>query len=111
MNIEGLDFSNGFKCSDVHKFEKLNNLSINIFEFNFHQDQNKWKHKLIPFEISKNESDRVIDLLIYKNHYVFIKKLHLFLGNHNCNYVCTRCLTSYTGQKVIIKHKQRCEQQ
>ena len=24
LNIEGFDFSNGFKCSDVHKFEKLN---------------------------------------------------------------------------------------
>ena len=25
LNIDGFDFSNGFKCSDVHKFEKLNN--------------------------------------------------------------------------------------
>ena len=69
MNIEGFDFTNGFNCSDVHKFEKLNNLSINIFELNFYQDGNNWKHNLIPIEISKNdESDRVVDLLIYKNH-------------------------------------------
>ena len=38
LNIEGFDFSNGFKCSDVKKFEKLNNLSINIFELRFSQD-------------------------------------------------------------------------
>ena len=38
LNIEGFDFSNGFKCSDVKKFEKLNNLSINIFELSFYQD-------------------------------------------------------------------------
>ena len=25
-NIIGFDFTNGFKCSDVHRFEKLNNL-------------------------------------------------------------------------------------
>ena len=31
LNIVGFDFTNGFKCSDVHKFEKLNNLSENIF--------------------------------------------------------------------------------
>ena len=69
MNIEGFDFTNGFKCSDVHKLEKLKNLSINIFELNFYQDGNNWKHNLIPIEISKNdESDRVVDLLIYKNH-------------------------------------------
>ena len=43
VNIQGFDFSKGFKCSDVHKFEKLNSLSINIFELSFYPDQNKWK--------------------------------------------------------------------
>ena len=74
LNIQDFNFTNGFKCSDVHKFKKLNNLSVNIFELIFYQDQNQWKHKLIPIEISKNDSDRVIDLAIYKNHYVLIKK-------------------------------------
>ena len=60
LNIEGFDFSNGFRCSDMYRFEKINNLSINIYELNF--DQNKYK--LIPIEISKNKSDKVIDLLI-----------------------------------------------
>ena len=27
-----------------------------------------------PIEVGKNDSDRVIDLLIYKNHKLFIKK-------------------------------------
>ena len=45
LNIQGFDFTNGFKCSDVHKFIDLNNLSVNIFELNFYQEQNKWKHK------------------------------------------------------------------
>ena len=83
LNINGFDFTNGYRCSDVHKFNELNNLSLNIFELNFYQDQNKWKHKLIPIEISKNNSFRVIDLAIYKNHYVLIKKLEVFLGDHN----------------------------
>ena len=82
LNIEGFDFSNGFKCSDMYKFEKLNNLSINIYELGF--DQNKYK--LIPIEISKNESDKIIDLLIYKNHYVLIKKLNVFIGKRDCRY-------------------------
>ena len=34
-NFEGLNFPNGFNCSDVHLFEKLNSLSIDIFELNF----------------------------------------------------------------------------
>ena len=41
----------------------------------FYQDQNKWKHELVPVEISKNESDRFIDPIIYKNHYALIKKI------------------------------------
>ena len=32
FNIEGFDFTNGFRCNDVHMFEKINNLCINIFE-------------------------------------------------------------------------------
>ena len=41
LSIDGFDFSNGFKCSDLLRFEKLNNLSISIFQQNFYQDQVK----------------------------------------------------------------------
>ena len=109
LNINGFDFTRGFKCSDVHKFNELNNLSVNIFELNFHQDQNKWKHKIIPIEISKNESDRVIDLAIYKNHYVLIKKLDVVLGDHNKKYICRRCLDSYTSENMLMFRKPKCE--
>ena len=68
LNVQGFDFTNGFKCSDVHKFNKLNNLSVIIFELKFYQDQNQWKHKLIPIEVSKKILNRVIDYAIYKNH-------------------------------------------
>ena len=60
-NIQGFDFTNGFKCSDVHKFNELNNLPVIIFELNFYQDQIKWRRKLIPIEGSKNESDKIIN--------------------------------------------------
>ena len=108
LNIQYFDFTNGFKCNDVHKFNKLNKISVNIFELVFYQDHNQWKHKLIPIEISKNDSDRVIDLAIYKNHYVLIKKLNIFLGDHNKNFICRRCLNSYTSENMLIKHKQKC---
>ena len=35
LNFQNFDFTNGFKCSDVHKFNELNNLSVNIYELNF----------------------------------------------------------------------------
>ena len=86
----------------------MNNLSVIIFELKFYQDQNQWKHKLIPIEISKNYSDRVIDLAFYKNHYALIKKLDVFLGDHNKKIICRQCLSSYTSKIMLIKQKEKC---
>ena len=107
INFQGFDFTIGFKCSDVHRFNELNNLSVNIYELNFYQDGDKWKHNLIPIEISKNGSDKVVDLLIYKNHYALIKKLHVFLGDHNKSFVCRLCLNSYTCENALIEHREK----
>ena len=109
FNIDGFDFTNGFKCSDMHRCEKVINLSINIYELNFYQDCDNWRHKLIPIETSKSESDKVIDLLIYKNQYALIKKLHVFLGNHNKSFVCRQCLNSYTNENTLLNHKKNVE--
>ena len=107
--IQDFNFTNEFKCSDVHRFNEIIKLSVNIFESNFYQDQNHWKHKLVPIEISKNDVDRVIDLAIYENHYVIIKKLDVFLGDHNKKFLCRRCLNSYTNEKMLRLHKPKCE--
>ena len=109
LNIQCFDFTNGFKCSNVHKINELNNLYVNIFEIIFYQYQNQWKHKLIPIEVSKNGSDRIIDLAIYNNHYILIKKLDVFLGDHNKKIFCRRCLNSYSSENMLMKHKPKCE--
>ena len=106
LKHQGFVFTNGLKCSDVHKLENLNILFINIFELGFYQDQNTCKLKRIPIEASKHDSDRATDLLIYENHYVLFKKLHILLGNQNSNFVFRRCLNSYPSQKVLIKPEQ-----
>ena len=41
LNMGRFDFTNGFKCSNVHSFNELNNLSVNIYELNFYQDKDK----------------------------------------------------------------------
>ena len=109
LNIDGFDFTNGFRCIDVHKFVKLNNLSTNTFKLIFYQDQNKWRHKLVPIEVSKNESGKVFDIIIYKKHYALIKKLKVSLGDHHKIFICRRCLNSYTSENMLMKHKQKCE--
>ena len=108
LNIQGFDFSYGFKCNDVHRFNEWKNLSNKIFQLNFYQDQNKWRHKLITIENSKKNSDRVINLAIYKNHYILIKKIDVFLGDHNKKFICWQCLNSSTSENMLMKHKQKC---
>ena len=105
MNIQDFGFTNGFKCSDVHKIEKLTRLSIIIFLLGYHQDQIKWKHRFLHMEFFLKNSHRVVASIIYKNHYVPVEKGHVFSGNQICRFVCGRCLSSYTSQKTLIKHK------
>ena len=108
LNFQSFDFTNGFKCSDVHRFNELNKLSVIIYELKFYQDGDQWKHNIIPVEISKNESDTTIDLLFYKNHYALIKKLNVFLGDHHKNFTCRRCLNSFISENALINPKEKC---
>ena len=57
LNIDGFDFTDRFKTSDVKKFETTNKLSINIFEFKFYLEGENWKHISLPVEISNSGSD------------------------------------------------------
>ena len=109
LNIDGFHFSIGFKWSDVQKFNERNNLFKNIFEINFYQEHNNWRHNLIPIEISKYESDRIIDLAIYKNHYSLFKTLNVFLGDHNKKIICRTCFNSYTSENMLMLQKPKCE--
>ena len=107
LNITGIDFTNGMKIIDIDKFEKLNNqLSINVFEYTTDDDND---YKLVPLYIFKNiENRRIIDLILYKNHYILLKKLHVFIGKHDNSYVCRNCLSSYSVQSELITHKKLC---
>ena len=44
LNIDAFDLTNGFRYSNMHRFKKLNNLSINVYELKLYQDGDKWKH-------------------------------------------------------------------
>ena len=69
------------------------------------------KHKLFPIEVSRNETDRLVDLQIYRTHYVLIKKLNVFLGKQVFRFIFKGCLCPYTSQGVLIIQMQKCGQQ
>ena len=60
-------------------------------------------------KLVKSDSDRVLDLTVYRSHYVLIKKLNVFLGDHDKNFICRRCLSSNTSESMLMLHKQKCE--
>ena len=107
LNITDIDFSNGIKITDIDNFEKLNNqLSKNVFEYSKEDDND---YNLVPLYISKNiENRRIIDLILYKNHYILLKKLHVFIGKHDNSFVCRNFLSSYTVLSKLITHKRLC---
>ena len=71
----------------------------------------KWKHKLVPVENNSSKNDTEIDLMIYKNHYVLIKKLHIFICNPKRKFISRRCLSCFEHELVLKKHTERREQQ
>ena len=107
LNITDIDLTNGMRITDIDKFENLNNqLSINVFEYTNDDDND---YKLVLLYISKNNENRsIIDLFLYKNHYILLKKLHVFIGKHDNSYVCRNCLSSYSVQSELITHKRLC---
>ena len=92
---------------DIDKFEKLNPaLAINVYGYSTEEDND---YKLDPLYISKhNQNRRIIDLILYKNHYILLKKLHVFVGKHDCQYICRNCLSSYSVQSELLVHKRIC---
>ena len=107
LNINNIDFTNCMRIVDIPRLEKLNpTLSINVFEYSSEEDND---YKLVPLYISKhNENRRIIDLTLYKNHYLLLKKLHLFIGKHDSCYVCRNCFSIYTVQSELSIHKRIC---
>ena len=89
----------------------MNNLSINIFELSFYQNESKWKHELLLFEIIKTNLHRVVGQITSKNHFVLIGNSKKPLDKDGSIFECGRCWKSYTNQNVIINHSQRCEKQ
>ena len=79
----------------IYLLTHLKKISIKINQLEFN---------LIPTGIRKNRSQRVVDLLIYKNHYAFTKKLHVLLGNHNKRFICGVSSNSFTSENMLLIH-------
>ena len=90
------------KINKISKFEKQNNVSINVYMLD---DDEKTK---IPVHISKQKTNEVINLFIHDGHYSLIKNFSRFCGNDKKN-VCPNCLKCYSNIKYFKIHLDMCK--
>ena len=89
---------------DIPKVEKQNNINANIFD---------WENSLaFPVYISKEKHQKVMNLLLYKNHYVLINNFSRFMNNYtkqkDIKHFCMYHLQCFHGEHTLEKHKKNC---
>ena len=95
LNFDSIEFP--MSLTDVPKFEKQNNIGINVFGFK--------KNKILPLYLTKIKTEKIIPLLLLTDglisHYCLITNFHAFMArqfgkrNHNRYKYCERCLHGF----------------
>jgi len=97
---------------DIPKFEKLNNMKINIFEYDEVNKQINVRYN------TKELKDHIVDLLIIykddKQHFALIKNFEKFMRKPNdtnsIQYYCRHCLNAhYKTNEELEKHYIDCK--
>ena len=115
LNLSGLTFP--LPVKQVNKFEKQNNLHINVFH--------SVKGEVFPLYLSKlvtgaeHKSNNIINLLLLRNknktHYCWIKDFSRLLreqGNYsNRRHYCYYCLHAFTKKEILERHVDLCRKQ
>ena len=91
--------------NNIVKIEDI--LKINICILSSDENNN-----VIPMMSSENNHKNDLNLFYYKDHICLIKNLNKYLhSNNNDNnkkYFCSRCLSSFTSDENLNKHKNLC---
>ena len=104
-------FSFPMAVGDIPKFEKRNDLCINVFGY---KDDNG----VIPLHLS-SRTGRVVNLLLLHDgisyHYTLITNFNAFMmkqtqsaSNQKTRYFCQRCLHGFHEKKNLIQHRKLC---
>ena len=91
------------KIKDLPKIEDL--LKINIYVYTCDKNlKNKY-----PLYKSNKSYDKNLDLLLYNNHYMIIKKIdQFFYPTKNHTFFCRNCCTSYYSEIKYKEHINFC---
>ena len=95
LNLDNIEFP--MTLTDVAKFEKENNIGINVFSFD--------KNKILPLYLSKIKKQKIIPLLLlthgFNSNYCLITNFLAFMARqfsgkvHHRYKFCERCLRGF----------------
>ncbi|GBM44867.1 hypothetical protein AVEN_157095-1 [Araneus ventricosus] len=105
LNVDQITFPT--PLSQIDRFEKLNNISINVFGF---------EREVFPLKITSVGKEKHINLLLIsdgnKQHYTLIKNLNYLLNDltkHNGKkFYCNFCLHRFCTEKGLHNHQLDC---
>ena len=108
LNLEGIDFP--VAIHQVNKFEKQNNISVNVVGFE--------NNLLFPIHVTKERFDTHVNLLLYSEgnarHYCLIKNLNKLLYSQNRHkaqmFYCRYCFHGFIREDLLGDHQLHCSQ-
>jgi hypothetical protein len=113
-----LDITFPITTDDIHKYEELNNIQINVFSLDGYDDDTKDVKSYIQQEYKSNiHRQEVVNLLLIRegdlSHYVLIKNIsRLFASKttRHAKHICENCLVkSFLSIDLLEKHKIKCQ--
>jgi hypothetical protein len=107
LNFKDISFP--VKMDNIPKFEKQNDMSINIFGYE--------KNSIFPVQITKYRFERHVNLPMIsdnrKNHYCWITDLKRLLDDQHSNtrryHYCPYCLHGFIKERLLEEHIPYCQ--
>lgn len=102
LDFSDIPFPVDFK--GIKTFEQQNNISVNVYGYE--------KDITVLYLSKLDKPERVVNLLLYENHYCLIKNLNRLLCDQNgakrCGYFCPQCLQPIYSKPAYDEHVARC---
>ncbi|XP_076638206.1 uncharacterized protein LOC143350178 [Colletes latitarsis] len=117
LNVQGIEFP--MSLGHIGKFERLNNISINVYSF---EEKMKKGPTVFPLHLTSQKRDRYVNLLYTPNqehgdvgHFACIKDLSRLVGmqlrRHKAKkFICDRCMCYFESAEKLEVHSLDCGQ-
>ncbi|XP_076298323.1 LOW QUALITY PROTEIN: uncharacterized protein LOC143217668 [Lasioglossum baleicum] len=118
LNFEDIEFP--MLLNQITRFEKLNDISINVYGFEDLREEKKRVKSFFPLRITNQKRNRHVNLLYIQDqtdsivgHYVWIKNLSRLVSaqlskNAHMKFICDRCLHYFPSNERLRAHERDC---